>query len=48
VKKDLATGTDIVYIYDGCRVIEERELDGQTWETRPQYVFGRRKERWLS
>ena len=40
VKKDLATGTDVLYLYDGWRCIEERELDGETWEARRQYVYG--------
>ena len=26
--------------YDGWRCIEERELDGEDWEARRQYVFG--------
>ena len=41
-KKDLAAGTDIVYLYDGWRCIEERELDGETWEARRQTVHGGR------
>ena len=31
VKKDLTTGTDTIYSYDGWQCIEERELDGHTW-----------------
>jgi len=27
VKKDLATGADVVYLYDGWQVLEEREYD---------------------
>ena len=42
VKKDLDSGTDILYIYDGWQVVEEREYDaGDTaWEARRQYVYG--------
>ena len=40
VKKDLNSGTDVVYLYDGWRCIEEREDDGGTWEARRQYVYG--------
>ncbi|RLC60561.1 MAG: hypothetical protein DRI01_10040, partial [Chloroflexi bacterium] len=43
VKKDLpGGGTDVIYLYDGWRCIEERELDGGTWEARRQYVYGGR------
>ena len=38
--KDLDTGTDLLYIYDGWQCIEEREDDGSTWEARRQYVYG--------
>ena len=41
VKKDLpGAGVDVIFVYDGWRCIEERELDGETWEARRQYVFG--------
>ncbi|HET6456060.1 MAG TPA: RHS repeat-associated core domain-containing protein [Armatimonadota bacterium] len=40
VKKDLNSGTDVIYLYDGWRCIEEREDDGGTWEARRQYVYG--------
>jgi len=39
-KKDLTTGNDTIYLYDGWRCIEERELDGEAWEARRQYVYG--------
>ncbi|HET6455025.1 MAG TPA: RHS repeat-associated core domain-containing protein, partial [Armatimonadota bacterium] len=39
-KKDLNSGTDVIYLYDGWRCIEEREDDGGTWEARRQYVYG--------
>ena len=41
VKKDLETGTDVVYTYDGWQVVEEREDNG-TWEPRRQFVYGGR------
>ena len=42
VKKDLETGTDVMYSYDGWQCIEEREYDGgdAAWELRRQYVYG--------
>lgn len=47
VKKDVATGNDVIYLYGGWQVLEEREWDtnGQgpeddTWEPRRQYVEG--------
>jgi len=42
VKKDLASGTDVMYLYDGWQVLEEREYDaGDTaWEPRRQFVEG--------
>jgi len=42
VKKDLTAGTDVVYLYDGWRCIEEREWDAgdEAWEPRRQYVYG--------
>ena len=40
VKKDLASGTDVVYLYDGWQMLEERELDGEAWEARRQFVYG--------
>jgi len=40
VKKDLDTGTDILYLYDGWQIVEEREKDGAVWEARRQYVYG--------
>ena len=42
VKKDLATGTDVMYSYDGWQCIEEREYDGadDACEPRRQYVYG--------
>jgi len=40
VMKDLDSGTDILYLYDGWQVVEERELDGQDWEARRQFVYG--------
>jgi len=42
VKKDLASGTDVIYLYDGWQVLEEREWDstGSKWEPRRQYVEG--------
>jgi len=42
VKKDLATGTDLIYLYDGWQVLEEREWDStdSKWEPRRQYVEG--------
>ncbi|HET6456058.1 MAG TPA: RHS repeat-associated core domain-containing protein, partial [Armatimonadota bacterium] len=40
VKKDLTSGTDVIYLYDGWRCIEEREDDGGAWEARRQYVYG--------
>ncbi|MGB2998582.1 MAG: SMP-30/gluconolactonase/LRE family protein, partial [Phycisphaerae bacterium] len=40
VKKDLASGTDVVYLWDGWWMLEEQELDGETWEARRQYVYG--------
>ncbi len=47
VKKDLATGTDVIYLYDGWQVLEEREWDtngegaeDDKWEPRRQYVYG--------
>jgi RHS repeat-associated protein len=30
----------VVYLYDGWQVVEERELDGATWEARRQFVYG--------
>ena len=39
-KKHLTSGTDTIYLYDGWRCIEERELDGEAWEPRRQYVYG--------
>jgi len=42
VKKDLTSGTDVIYLYDGWQCIEEREDDGGTWEARRQYVYGGR------
>ena len=41
IKKDLDTGVDVVYLYDGWRVIEER-VDDSGWEARRQYVHGGR------
>ena len=41
LKKDLpGEGIDVRFFYTGWRCIEERELDGQDWEARRQYVFG--------
>ena len=40
MKKDLTTGTDVVYLYDGWSCIEEREFDDPNWEARRQYVYG--------
>jgi len=42
VKKDLAAGTDVIYLYDGWQVLEEREWDSadSRWEPRRQYVEG--------
>jgi len=42
VKKGLSAGTDVVYLYDGWQVVEEREYDaGDTaWEPRRQFVYG--------
>ncbi len=47
VKKDRATGTDVVYLYDGWQVLEEREWDtngegaeDDKWVPRRQYVYG--------
>ena len=40
IKKDLTNGNDVVYLYDGWRCVEEREVDGGTWEMRRQYVYG--------
>ena len=42
VKKDLASGTDVVYLYDGWQVVEEREWDAgdSAWEARRQFVWG--------
>jgi RHS repeat-associated protein len=40
VKKDLASGTDVVYLWDRWQMLEEQELDGETWEARRQYVYG--------
>ena len=42
VKKDLDTGTDVDYLYDGWQVLEEREWDSgdSKWEPRRQYVYG--------
>jgi len=40
IKKDLTTGNDVVYLYDGWQCVEEREVDGGTWEMRRQYVYG--------
>jgi len=40
VKKHLTSGTDTINLYDGWRCIEERELDGEAWEARRQYVYG--------
>ena len=40
VKKDLASGTDVVYIYDGWQCIEEREYISGTWKAKRQFVFG--------
>ena len=31
LRRDLTSGTDRIYLYDGWQCIEERELDGQTW-----------------
>ena len=42
VKKDLTTGTDVVYIYDGWRCIEEREYISSAWKAKRQFVFGGR------
>ena len=33
IKKDLDTGTDVVYLYDGWRRIEEREDDSGAEQT---------------
>jgi len=40
VKKDLASGTDVVYLWDEWQMIEEQELDESAWEARRQYVYG--------
>ncbi len=47
VKKDLATGTDVIYLYDAWQVLEEREWDtigegaeDDQWEPRRQDVYG--------
>ncbi len=47
VKKDLDTGTDVIYLYGGWQVLEEREWDtngegaeDDKWEPRRQYVYG--------
>jgi len=37
---DLDTGTDLLYIHDGWRCIEEREKPAASWEPRRQYVHG--------
>ena len=46
VKKDLTSGADIVYIYDGWRVIEERIWhtfeESSWWVPLRQYVYGGR------
>jgi RHS repeat-associated protein len=41
VKKDLDSGTDVVYLYDGWRCIEERQ-DNSGWVACRQYVYGGR------
>ena len=38
VKKDLATGTDVLYIYDGWRCIEERDWD-DPWRVGTEDVY---------
>jgi RHS repeat-associated protein len=47
VKKDLASGTDVLYLNDGWQELEEREWDtngegaeDDKWEPRRQYVYG--------
>ena len=40
VKKDLQSGTDVVYLYDGWRCIEEKDYVADAWHTKRQYVFG--------
>ena len=40
VKKDLNSGTDTIYLYDGWQCIEEREMPSTTWVARRQYVYG--------
>ena len=42
IKKDLTTGNDVVYLYDGWRCVEEREWDAgdEAWEPRRQYAYG--------
>ena len=41
VKKDLpGAGVDVMFLYDGWRCVEEKELDGETWEARRQFVHG--------
>jgi len=40
VEKDLDTGTDLLYIYDGWRCIEEREASGAAWTVAREHVYG--------
>jgi len=48
VKKELTSGTDVIYLYDGWQVIEEREWDengepgggDDAWEACRQYIYG--------
>ena len=42
VKKDLTSGNDIMYTYDGWRCIEESEYTGGQWVAMRQYVYGAR------
>ena len=42
LRKGLVTGMDVIYLYDGWQVLEEREWDStdSKWEPRRQYVEG--------
>ena len=40
IKKDLTSGDDVIYLYDGWRCIEELEEDGGVWTTARQHVYG--------
>jgi len=39
-EKDLTTGNDVVYLYDGWRRVRDYKLDGETWMPTREYVWG--------